>query len=681
MTRHTSSVIEMNEGGLVLASHGEHVIRVLGARKDVSLTPVRSPWAAPDADADAEAHEAYREWGEALAAPSERDLHDADVLYRRVVVNDALPPDGLSVLARSGELLAVALRADDLLVRVAPGQPGLGLVAPLLDGELSQPKWLAARGIASEEGLAGGYALVRDGADRALARRIIDEDGIVPPGQMVLRDYLTAKGGTSMAPHLTGTVALLHEAAGRALTIDEVRRALFETAAMPVGAPTHRSGHGCLDIAEAVRAASAWSCYEPTAHRAPVKLFESEAALPEKTDALRISFAGTALARTFHPDRFDISGETEVSVTISNAPANAVFEWNALDPSHVTIVSPAATTTKLRAGKPGITMLGFKVYDATKTTVLQLVSMKVGVPQFFVIRESKLAYTTNDGGRGITSGTRFDTILTQLQLTAEKGAILTEVRGLVNRGLCYNDHGALGGHNLRAIWQIGPFNETIPAHLVNPENKPTPDDFDVLYTTVLIAGFPNADVGLEFGRAFPPPGQQNGPGTPNELVLIYPGLIEMCRLDLKHPAGQCEEQVRLADQLQIIVRAYLADPKNAHMKAIMLLVLTRMIANTILHEVYHSVMDVKRDATGKVTEPDLDAQGHTVASATVKRDIMATCRDLVDRTAFKLVRAADLPASRSFELRPFTRILGLNAKNDERVNRNFPLPPTPPFGS
>jgi hypothetical protein len=48
------------------------------------------------------------------------------VLYRRVVVNDALPPDRLSVLARSGELLAVALRADDLLVRVAPGQPGLG---------------------------------------------------------------------------------------------------------------------------------------------------------------------------------------------------------------------------------------------------------------------------------------------------------------------------------------------------------------------------------------------------------------------------------------------------------------------------------------------------------------------------------------------------------------------------
>ena len=114
----------------------------------------------------------------------------------------------------------------------------------------------------------------------------------------------------------------------------------------------------------------------------------------------------------------------------------------------------------------------------------------------------------------------------------------------------------------------------------------------------------------------------------------------------------------------------------------MVLVLTRMIADTILHEVYHSVMDVARDASGAVTEPDLDAGGHTVASATVPRDIMATCRDLVDRTAFKLVSRADFPAAGSYEPPlEFSKILGLNAKNDERVTRSFPLPPTPPFGS
>lgn len=401
-----------------------------------------------------------------------------------------------------------------------------------------------------------------------------------------------------------------------------------------------------------------------------------------QSDSARISFAGTALARTFHPETFDLSGETEVSVTVTNVPADAVYEWNQLDASQVTIVSPSSTTTKLRAGRPGITILGFKVYDATKTTVLQLTTMKIGVPQFFVIKESTFVYPTADGGRSLANGHLFDTVLAQLQLTADKDAILTEVRERVNNTLCGNDHGALSGHNFRAIWQIGPFNETIPPHLINPQSKPSPDDFDVLYTTVFLAGFPNSSrTGLLFGETIPPPGEQNGPNTPNELVLIYPGMIEMHREAPTHPADLCEETRRLSDHLHIIVKAYLADPTNTDLKEIMLLVLTRMIANTILHEVYHSTMDVKRDAGGNVTEAGLDAGGHTVASATVKRDIMATCRDLVDRTAFELVRPADFPAQGSHRLQPFDKILRLNAKNDERVNRSFPLPPTPPFGS
>ena len=194
-----------------------------------------------------------------------------------------------------------------------------------------------------------------------------------------------------------------------------------------------------------------------------------------------------------------------------------MFEWNALDPSRVAIVSPSAATTKLRAGKPGLTTLGFKVYDAAKTTVLQLVSMKIGVPQFFVVRESTLSYATNDGGRNITNGSLLDTILDRLQLTADKDAILTEVHDLVNYQLCYNIHGALGGHNLRAIWQIGPDHEAIPAQLVNPENKANPDDFDVLYTTVLIAGYRRQPQGSCSAR---PPADRamERTQTPNELV-------------------------------------------------------------------------------------------------------------------------------------------------------------------
>jgi hypothetical protein len=398
-------------------------------------------------------------------------------------------------------------------------------------------------------------------------------------------------------------------------------------------------------------------------------------------DGLRISLPGTVMARTFHPERFDISGETEVSVTVANAPADAVFEWNAVDASRVTILSPAAATTRLRAGKPGITTLGFKVYNADKSSVLQLLSMKVGVPQFFVIRESTIDYPTSDGGRNLTNGSRFDTVLAQLGLGAEKNFILTEVRDLVNHGLCHDDHGALSGYNLRAIWQLGPFNEKIPPHLINPLGKANPDVFDVLYSTVLLAGYPKADGPALFGETVPPPGEFNGPGTPNEVIRIFPGLIEMHRLALTHPAGTCAEMVSLSDHLQRIVQAYLADPTAFELRQLMLAVLTRMIANTILHEVYHSVLDTARDAAGHVTEPDLDAEGHTLASATVKRDILATCRDLVDRTAVRLLRPTDFPAAGSFTIDPFSQVLGLNLKNDQRVARNFALPPTPPFGS
>lgn len=398
-----------------------------------------------------------------------------------------------------------------------------------------------------------------------------------------------------------------------------------------------------------------------------------------QADAVRISLAGTALARTFHPESFDLSGETEVTVALSNVPADAVFEWNALDPARVAIASPNAATTKLVVGRPGTTMLGFKVYDASKTSVLQLVSMKIGVPQFFVIRESTLAYATEDGGRGIVGGASFDTVLAQLQLTAQKDAILTEVRDLVNFGLCRNLHGALAGHNLRAVWQCGPFRETVPASLVNPEHKANPDDFDVLYTTVLLAGYPPAGRDALFGETIPPTGEHNGPETPNELILLYPGMVEMHSLELQHPAGTCPEQVKLGADLHVIVTKYLADPTNTDLKDIMQLVLARMIANSLLHEVYHSVMDVKRDANGDVDEPDLDKGGHTIASATVKRDIMATCRDLTDRTGLALLDAQAFPAAGSYELRDFDTVLRLNRQNDARVTTQFALPPTPPF--
>lgn len=69
---------------------------------------------------------------------------------------------------------------------------------------------------------------------------------------------LVRKSGTSMAaPHATGTVALMMEAAGRPLTNAEVRRLLL-SATEAEGVPDEqrsRAGHGVLDVARAVESA------------------------------------------------------------------------------------------------------------------------------------------------------------------------------------------------------------------------------------------------------------------------------------------------------------------------------------------------------------------------------------------------------------------------------------------
>jgi hypothetical protein len=76
-----------------------------------------------------------------------------------------------------------------VLVRVALGEPGLGCLAALAVTELATPQQLRAQGTAVEEGTAGGYALVIEGARSGphRARQITDAGGVVPPGQLLLR--------------------------------------------------------------------------------------------------------------------------------------------------------------------------------------------------------------------------------------------------------------------------------------------------------------------------------------------------------------------------------------------------------------------------------------------------------------------------------------------------------------
>ena len=89
---------------------------------------------------------------------------------------------------------------------------------------------------------------------------------------------LCVKSGTSMAaPWVSGTVALMMQAAGRPLTINEVRRLVIGSADPhqgPEGRSSSRLGYGYLNVAAAVAAARALALQPPAAAGPAAQPFE-----------------------------------------------------------------------------------------------------------------------------------------------------------------------------------------------------------------------------------------------------------------------------------------------------------------------------------------------------------------------------------------------------------------------
>lgn len=116
---------------------------------------------------------------------------DAGRVFRSAVLGE--PLEHLHVLAGPGEEPATAIRAGDLVVRIALGEPGLGHVAVLADGRLGAADELAADGFTLESTEAGFYGhVLEEGAfphaRRArFARRVLDASRRVPPGQVLVR--------------------------------------------------------------------------------------------------------------------------------------------------------------------------------------------------------------------------------------------------------------------------------------------------------------------------------------------------------------------------------------------------------------------------------------------------------------------------------------------------------------
>ena len=140
-----------------------------------------------------------------IMQPSERSRStictDPDELYGNIVYKrngqiSKTIAKNFEVLALPGESLEAPPQRGDLLLRAALGDPGLGHVAMISESTLTSDEELSEFALASESQQPGFYSTIIEGGSFPhtlrdfFARRILDHNGEMPAGQVLLRPRL-----------------------------------------------------------------------------------------------------------------------------------------------------------------------------------------------------------------------------------------------------------------------------------------------------------------------------------------------------------------------------------------------------------------------------------------------------------------------------------------------------------
>jgi hypothetical protein len=397
------------------------------------------------------------------------------------------------------------------------------------------------------------------------------------------------------------------------------------------------------EVKDAIRKATATPGGEVNITRATDNSTETFGVRTPTTEDVKRSFIIekrdlTPERRAFNPRARDKSGRVRLSVRVPSLPAGGTIRWS-VPPSHTGSLSLSGDPAVLRNTqtgasvdviglRPGLTELDVEARDSGGT-VVESQKFPICVPQFVTVD---------------VDGATFDPILTSLQLDVNKSDVLQVAKQVCDL--------LLSEANVRTVWLMAPFSETLPTQFAAGGIAAT------RVTRAMLRGEDPAD--LNYGLTSAGAGGI-GPTDFDETIDVFAGEFD------DPVSGSANEDIdEVTNEIVSVLLG--SPPASSPERQIAINIVGRLFGETLAHEVVHSLIGATLSAA---TDPFHNAHPG------VPGDLMnfGNDRSFQNRTGFELlaqVSTADFSQLHDHGI-GFINIPTGDSK--AQLDANFPVPP------
>jgi hypothetical protein len=258
---------------------------------------------------------------------------------------------------------------------------------------------------------------------------------------------------------------------------------------------------------------------------------------------------------------------------VSAYPSDAKFHWvkgdNRFD---MVLQTPFAASTEVDGLTPGLTSLNFEAIfraPGAATVTTQTTTVNLCVPQFVHMTERPT----------------FNAFLAEVGLSGDRDTLLKEMRDTANF--------LLRDINVRIVWDLPPFSEALPAHLIGT----------ALFIPARIIGRPPANVGVAAGQTF----LRNISASTltsapfNEPIEIYPGGFILDPGPVTLPmVGHVQMYLVIRRLLKSLSLPFLLPPPltTTELATFTAKMFGRALGGVLVHEIGHAIMEDEIVAAG-----------------------------------------------------------------------------------